>query len=66
MSLGALCDILTFALPVPIEWKQMMLEEVHEDIRANMLLEGFDMIAPPNVGIVGNPNRKFPPDFSAN
>jgi hypothetical protein len=51
---------------VPIEWKQMMLEERNEDIRASMLLEGFEMIEPPKTGIVGNPNRKFPPDFSAN
>ena len=66
LPLGTLCDVLTFALPVPIEWKQMMLEEVREDLRANMLLEGFEMIAPPNGGIVGNPNRRFPPDFSSN
>jgi hypothetical protein len=31
-----------------------------------MLIEGFEMIAPPNINIVGNPNRKFPPDFSSN
>lgn len=66
LSLGALTDILAFALPVPLEWKQKMLEEPSEDVRANMLLEGFEMISPPNVSIVGNPNRKFPPDFSPN
>jgi Lon protease-like protein len=66
LRLGTLCDVLTFALPVPIEWKQMMLEEANEDLRANMLLEGFDMIAPQNLRIVGSPGRKFPPDFSSN
>ncbi len=66
LPLGALCDVLAFALPVPIEWKQKMLEEPSEDVRANMLLESFEIISPPNVGIVGNPNRRFPPDFSSN
>jgi uncharacterized protein len=66
LSLGALCDVLTFALPVPIEWKQMMLEEAHDDLRANMLLEGFEMISPQNIRIAGDPARKFPPDFSSN
>jgi hypothetical protein len=31
-----------------------------------MLLDGCEMISPPNISIVGNPNRKFPPDFSSN
>lgn len=66
LSLGTLCDVLAFALPIPIEWKQAMLQEPNEDIRAGMLLEGFEMIAQPNIGIVNNPNRKFPPDFSSN
>ena len=66
LPLGALCDVLAFALPIPIEWKQKMLEEPSEDVRANMLIEGFEMVAPPNISIVGNPNRKFPPDFSSN
>ncbi len=66
LPLGSLCDVLAFALPIPVDWKQKMLEEINEDIRAGMLLEGFEMITPPNVGIIGNPNRKFPPDFSAN
>jgi uncharacterized protein len=66
LPLGALCDVLAFALPIPNEWKQKMLEEPSEDVRANMLLDGFEMIAPPQISIVGNPNRKFPPDFSSN
>lgn len=66
LPLGALCDVLAFALPIPLEWKQKMLEEPSEDVRANMLLDGFDMIAPPSISIAGNPNRKFPPDFSSN
>jgi Lon protease-like protein len=66
LSLGALCDVLAFALPLPIELKQKMLEECCEDVRANMLLEGFDMVAPHKIAIAGGPNRKFPPDFSSN
>ena len=66
LSLGALCDVLTFALPVPVEWKQRMLEQAHEDVRANMLLEGFDMVSTSKIASIGEMNRKFPPDFSAN
>jgi len=67
LSIGALCDVLSFALPIPIEWKQMMLEEVKEEVRASMLLEGFDMIASPAPAPTStNGNRKFPPEFSKN
>jgi Lon protease-like protein len=66
LSLGALCDVLSFALPIPIEWKQMMLEEPSDSLRANLLLQGFDMVATPPLGIIGNPHRKFPLQFSRN
>jgi Lon protease-like protein len=66
LSLGALCDVLTFALPVPIEWKQMMLEEPNEEVRAEKLLQGFEKIAPSVSAAVAQSNRKFPPDFSSN
>lgn len=65
LSLGALCDVLAFALPIPLESKQLLLEEVDEDVRASLLLEGFDKIAP-GVGSNGSSPRTFPPDFSAN
>jgi Lon protease-like protein len=66
LSLGTLCDVLTFALPVPIEWKQLMLEELNEEARASMLLEGFEMMTPPQADTGAPSLRKFPPDFSAN
>jgi len=66
LSLGALCDVLSFALPMPTAWKQKMLEETNEPSRAAMLLEGFSQISPTQTGVALNPNRKFPPDFSSN
>lgn len=57
LPLGVLCDVLAFALPLPVEMKQLLLEEQREDVRANMLLDGFG---------TGGPHRKFPPDFSSN
>jgi hypothetical protein len=66
LSLGALCDVLTFALPVPVEWKQKLLEEPNEAVRAKWLLEGFEKIAPSVVAAVAQSNRRFPPDFSTN
>jgi uncharacterized protein len=66
LPLGTLCDVLAFALPLATEWKQLMLEEPREDIRADMLLEGFERLASGDEAPAGKPNRKFPPDFSEN
>jgi Lon protease-like protein len=63
LSLGALCDVLAFALPIPVELKQGLLEEPDEDVRANQLLEGFETFVPKAVAAG---DRKFPPDFSSN
>jgi hypothetical protein len=56
MGLGALCDILCFALPIELEFKQQFLERTDVRGRAHLLL---DAIKPP-------PERDFPPAFSIN
>lgn len=65
LALGALCDIFSFALPLPIEVKQGLLEEVNVESRARRLQEFLE----PNVE-KGPENltkpRTFPPDFSNN
>lgn len=65
IPLGRLCDILSFALPMPPALKQKLLEATCVLTRARFLLEGFQEIVDgnsdsPNVG------RKFPPEFSPN
>jgi uncharacterized protein len=65
LPLGALCDVLAFALPLPTEAKQELLAALDETDRARRLMEAFRAVvenAPP----AGAGNRRFPPDFSAN
>jgi Lon protease-like protein len=57
--LGALSDMLGFALPIDTDLKQMLLAEPHVHARAELLTQALRMTAPP-------PPRKFPPDFSDN
>lgn len=66
LPLGPLCDVLAFALPLPPEAKQELLEMLGVTDRARQLMESFR-------GIVGSappagtdPARRFPPDFSVN
>lgn len=67
LPLGPLCDVLGFALPLPPESKQRLLEQLSVPSRARLLMEEFravvDNCAKP-VG-AGLPKR-FPPDFSVN
>jgi Lon protease-like protein len=63
LLLGALCDILAFALPLPIEQKQALLEELRVSQRAEHLLGLLDTLTP---SAPDGPDRKFPPDFSSN
>ena len=65
LSLGALCDILGFALPFPVEHKQALLELLDVTRRTGRLLTLLDALVP-TPGAVLDPDRKFPPDFSAN
>lgn len=64
LPLGALCDILSFALPLPVEHKQTLLELLDVTLRAEKLLELLDTLAA--AAAASDADRKFPPDFSAN
>lgn len=59
MPLGQVCDVLTYALPFPLELKQRLLAEPRVERRAITLTQAL-----------GNPTlhapRKFPADFSDN
>lgn len=60
LPLGTMCDIITFALPLPVEFKQAMLGEVDVERRAYILIEKLKG-RNENGG-----NKKFPPEFSPN
>ncbi len=59
MPLGQLCDILAYALPVPLPVKQGLLAEMQVDERAKVMIQ---TLAEPPKPV----NRPFPPSFSAN
>jgi Lon protease-like protein len=63
LPLGAVADILTFALPLSPAVRQQQLEEVHVERRVECLLEY--LAAQPGSAKVHSAAR-FPPDFSAN
>jgi Lon protease-like protein len=63
LPLGTLADILSFALPVPTEFKQELLAELDVGRRAERLLEHLESNEPPKA-TAGD--RQFPPDFSNN
>jgi hypothetical protein len=60
LALGTLCDILRFALPLDVEFKQALLAtpEVEESARR--------LEAEPAAAAAAQAGRKFPPEFSAN
>ncbi len=55
LELGALADLIAFALPLDAEFKQTLLEEPDVARRLDRLLRHL-----------GAPRRTFPPDFSPN
>ena len=55
LALGALCDILAFALPLDVEFKQALLEELSVARRLERLVEHM-----------ARGGRQFPPEFSVN
>jgi uncharacterized protein len=62
LSLGALCDVFAFALPIDVAVKQQLLEDAAVVTRVGRLiahLEAHGPVAPPT-------GRKFPPEFSPN
>jgi Lon protease-like protein len=62
LSLGALCDILAFALPLDAEFKQSLLQELHVEHRLQTLHDFVESAQ----HIARKSQRKFPPDFSLN
>jgi Lon protease-like protein len=63
LPLGALCDILGFALPLGLDVKQELLQELNVEERAARLLQYLESVAPPG-SAAGQ--RPFPPEFSSN
>lgn len=67
LPLGQLCDLLAFALPLPLEAKQALLEETDVTARARRLLQAFQALISTHRPKSEPPSgRRFPPDFSAN
>ena len=62
LSLGALCDIFSFALPLDTEFKQTLLEELEVEQRVGRLLEHLETKTP----APASADRQFPPEFSRN
>jgi Lon protease-like protein len=63
LSLGALCDVFGFALPLEMEVKQRLLEQVRVESRVGVLLESLEGLKPP----ASEPTKRtFPPEFSTN
>jgi hypothetical protein len=59
LTLGALSDIFSFALPLDMQFKQTLLEQVDVEARTRALLKHMETQGPLD-------ERKFPPDFSSN
>ncbi len=64
ITLGALCDIFSFALPLEPEMKQQVLEELDVEKRTRFLLEHLRNQTPPVA--TSTSDRGFPPSFSTN
>jgi Lon protease-like protein len=62
LALGALCDILTFALPLDAEFKQTLLEQLNVETRLQVLHDFLEKTK----AAADQSQRRFPPDFSAN
>ena len=57
--LGHVCDVLSYALPLPMEMKQVLLGEPHVDLRAEIVIQALKVSA-------ARADRTFPPSFSNN
>ncbi|MBI1918715.1 MAG: LON peptidase substrate-binding domain-containing protein [Planctomycetes bacterium] len=64
LPLSALCDIFSFALPLPTKAKQGLLEELDVTRRARRLLTYLKEHKPPPAP--QSAERRFPPEFSPN
>jgi Lon protease-like protein len=59
MTLGRVCDVLAYALPLPVEMKQALLAEADVSRRAATITDALRVSA-------ARADRKFPPEFSPN
>jgi Lon protease-like protein len=69
LPLGQFCDLLSFALPLPMEAKQALLEQASITERAGMLrglLEETKPETPPEPEKPKRGPKKYPPEFSSN
>jgi Lon protease-like protein len=64
LALGALADVLTFALPFGVEFKQELLEELAVECRVRRLLAQLESTELPKPA--QSAPRTFPPGFSSN
>ena len=71
-TLGSLCDMLAYALPLDQPIKMALLAEPHVSLRADLLTQAL-LLADPDDGpvtLLGGPGsavgRRFPPEFSPN
>jgi Lon protease-like protein len=64
LPLGIVCDVLGYGLPLTIELKQQLLEELVVAKRVRRLLSHLETTAPPEV--LPPPQHPFPPEFSNN
>ncbi len=63
LPLGSLCDIIGFALPLGLDMKQELLQELNVRERAERLLDYLNSVTPP-ASTAGQ--QPFPPAFSSN
>jgi Lon protease-like protein len=69
LDLGTLCDVLSFALPLDVEFKQTLLATVSVEERVRRLLRQLASQKPPAAAPAAEAaaaSRKFPPEFSSN
>jgi Lon protease-like protein len=64
LTLGPLTDVLSFALPLSVELKQSLLDELAVEPRAHRLIEHLETSDPPKTAT--SAGRAFPPEFSSN
>jgi Lon protease-like protein len=66
LPLTQFCDLLAFALPLPVEAKQGLLEQARIAERAEMLHGLLNQDPPAPAAAPVRPPRKYPQDFSKN
>ncbi len=68
LSLGNLCDVFSFALPLSVDMKILLLQLVNVEDRASLLLEVIEQMTPEVTKRPSSsaPSKKYPPDLSAN